>query len=56
VPERGHGLRIAVGVARAHGGRLISAPSDRGARLVLELPLAHVESEPTAAVRQGVPG
>ena len=40
VSERGHGLRIVAGVARAHGGRLISAPSDRGARLVLELPLA----------------
>jgi signal transduction histidine kinase len=50
VPERGHGLRIAAGVARAHGGRLISAPSDRGARLVLELPLARVESGRRAAV------
>jgi signal transduction histidine kinase len=35
---RGHGLAIAASVARAHGGRLASAPSERGARLVLELP------------------
>jgi signal transduction histidine kinase len=35
---RGHGLAIASAVARAHGGRLASAPSHRGARLVLELP------------------
>jgi signal transduction histidine kinase len=35
---RGHGLAIACSVARAHGGRLASAPSERGARLVLELP------------------
>jgi signal transduction histidine kinase len=40
VRERGHGLGIAAAVARAHAGRLTSAPSDRGARLVLELPLA----------------
>jgi signal transduction histidine kinase len=39
VSERGHGLRIVAGIAASHGGRLISAPSDRGARLVLELPL-----------------
>lgn len=38
--RRGHGLRIAAGVARAHDGRLLSAPSSSGARLVLELPLA----------------
>jgi signal transduction histidine kinase len=37
-PERGHGLRVAGAVAAAHGGRLASAPSDRGARMVLELP------------------
>jgi signal transduction histidine kinase len=38
--SRGHGLTIAAAVARAHGGRLASAPSERGARLVLELPAA----------------
>lgn len=37
---RGRGLSIASEVAQAHGGRLAAAPSDRGARLVLELPLA----------------
>lgn len=36
----GHGLRIAAGVAAAHGGRLFSVPVARGARIVLELPLA----------------
>jgi signal transduction histidine kinase len=43
--NRGHGLAIASAVAAAHGGRLAAAPSDRGARLVLELPVAR----PTAA-------
>jgi signal transduction histidine kinase len=38
-PGRGRGLSIAA-VAAAHGGRLAGAPSERGARLVLELPLA----------------
>ncbi|MGZ4287975.1 MAG: sensor histidine kinase [Solirubrobacteraceae bacterium] len=35
---RGRGLAIAVTIARDHGGRLTAAPSQRGARLVLELP------------------
>ncbi len=38
--HRGRGLAIAAGVAEAHGGRLAAAPSDQGARLVLELPLS----------------
>jgi signal transduction histidine kinase len=38
--SRGHGLAVAAAVALTHGGRLFAAPSDRGARLVLELPLA----------------
>jgi signal transduction histidine kinase len=37
--RRGRGLAIAAEVARAHGGRLVGAPSSRGARLVLELPV-----------------
>ena len=37
--RRGRGLAIAADVARAHGGRLVGAPSDRGARVVLELPV-----------------
>jgi signal transduction histidine kinase len=35
---RGRGLAIAAAVAEAHGGRLASAPCDRGARVVLKLP------------------
>ena len=38
--RRGHGLALAAGIAERHGGRLASAPSPRGARLVLELPSA----------------
>jgi signal transduction histidine kinase len=37
---RGRGLAISAEVAEAHGGRLLSAPSYMGARLVLELPVA----------------
>lgn len=40
--SRGRGLAIAGAVAASHGGRLASAPSERGARLVLELPAAPV--------------
>jgi two-component system OmpR family sensor kinase len=36
----GLGLAIARGLAEAHGGRLVCADSDRGARFVLELPLS----------------
>jgi signal transduction histidine kinase len=36
--ERGRGLAIASAVAEEHRGRLAAAPSERGARLVLELP------------------
>jgi signal transduction histidine kinase len=36
--RRGHGLALAAGIAERHGGRLASAPSPQGARLVLELP------------------
>jgi signal transduction histidine kinase len=35
---RGRGLAITAAVAQAHGGRLAAAPTERGARLVLELP------------------
>jgi signal transduction histidine kinase len=38
--RRGRGLAIASDIARRHGGRLASAPSDRGARLALDLPAA----------------
>jgi signal transduction histidine kinase len=39
VAPRGHGLAIAGAIARAHGGRLAGAPSESGAKLVLDLPL-----------------
>lgn len=35
---RGRGLAIAGQIARRHGGRLATAPSERGTRLALELP------------------
>jgi len=38
--RRGHGLALVAGIAERHGGRLTTAPSPRGARLVLELPCA----------------
>jgi signal transduction histidine kinase len=38
--SRGRGLAIATDIVRRHGGRLASAPSDRGARLALDLPTA----------------
>jgi signal transduction histidine kinase len=41
---RGRGLAIAAAVAADHGGRLATAPSERGARLVLELPAARGEA------------
>lgn len=34
---RGRGLAIAAEIAQAHGGGLVSAPAERGARLVLEV-------------------
>ena len=37
--HRGHGLAIAAAIARRNGGRLTTAPSERGARVVLELPV-----------------
>ncbi len=37
---RGRGLAIASQIARDHGGLLAAAPSRRGARMILELPLA----------------
>ncbi len=38
--RRGHGLAVAAEAAERQGGRLITAPSAAGARLVLELPAA----------------
>ncbi len=36
----GHGLAVALAVVEGHGGRLAAAPAERGARVVLELPVA----------------
>lgn len=47
--QRGRGLAIAAGIAAAHGGRLAAAPSDRGARLVLELPVSRPAPSACAA-------
>ena len=38
--RRGHGLAIAAGIARRHGGRLLELPSTTGAHLLLDLPMA----------------
>lgn len=46
---RGRGLAIATAVVVAHGGRLGAAPSERGARIVLELPLAHSSASSSGA-------
>jgi signal transduction histidine kinase len=43
---RGHGLSIATEIVRDHGGHLASAPSEKGARLVIVLPAAGPGSEP----------
>jgi signal transduction histidine kinase len=53
--SRGRGLTIAAAVAHEHGGRLASAPSDRGARLLLELPLSggHGAGRPEPVRRPG---
>jgi signal transduction histidine kinase len=36
--RRGRGLAIAADIADRHGGRLVAAPTARGARVALELP------------------
>lgn len=53
--SRGRGLAIAAAIAYEHGGRLASAPTGRGARLLLELPLAgsHGAGRPNPARRPG---
>jgi signal transduction histidine kinase len=47
--QRGRGLAIARTVAQAHGGELASAPSNHGARLVLELPTTPQPDRPPSA-------
>lgn len=59
--RRGRGLAIACAIADEHGGRLAAAPSDRGARIVLELPLEDSadgrpsEGDPAPAPSEGDP-
>jgi signal transduction histidine kinase len=43
---RGRGLAIASVIAAEHGGRISAAPSERGARLALELPACPPASIP----------
>ena len=43
--ERGRGLAIVAGVAARHGGRLVTGPARRGARVALELPAAGGDSD-----------
>jgi signal transduction histidine kinase len=47
---RGRGLALAARIIEAHGGRLACAPSDHGARLVIELPRAPVEEAAAAPI------
>src|SRR5436305_633907 len=53
---RGRGLAIATAIATDHGGRLAAAPSDRGARLVLELPAAAGEAPAAGDAGRGAGG
>jgi signal transduction histidine kinase len=43
-PGRGRGLAIATRIVAAHGGRIGAAPSERGAKLVVELPACEAPS------------
>ena len=51
--RRGRGLAIATTVAHTHGGRLCAAPTARGGRVVLELPL--LTEADSARNRPGAP-
>jgi signal transduction histidine kinase len=46
---RGRGLAITAAIVETHGGRVSTAPAERGARVVLELPLASPGSAARAA-------
>ncbi len=53
--SRGRGLAIAAAIAEDHGGRIAAAPSERGARLVLELPGALGEAPASPVSDEGSP-
>jgi signal transduction histidine kinase len=53
--RRGRGLAIAGAIAASLGGRLVATPSDRGARLALELPLLAVGNQGPAKTLAGRP-
>ncbi|MDX6691102.1 MAG: two-component system, OmpR family, sensor kinase [Solirubrobacteraceae bacterium] len=40
--RRGRGLAIAADIAERHGGRIVAAPAQRGARIGIELPVLRV--------------
>ena len=50
---RGRGLAIASAIVHDHGGRLAAAPSERGARLLLELPRM-IEEVPGSPIQGGL--
>lgn len=52
--QRGRGLAIAAAIAEDHGGRLAAAPSERGARLVLALPVPRRETPCSPAPGAGL--
>jgi signal transduction histidine kinase len=45
----GRGLAIAAAIVETHGGRIVTAPAQQGARVVLELPLVPEGPGPRAA-------
>lgn len=53
--SRGRGLAIAASITAQHRGRLAAAPSQRGARLVLELPRPDAVDAAAPAPGQGLP-
>jgi signal transduction histidine kinase len=53
IGRRGRGLAIASAIVARHGGRIVTAPSARGARVIVELPLC--ADVPAPGLRQSRP-
>jgi signal transduction histidine kinase len=53
IGRRGRGLAIASAIVVRHGGRIVTAPSARGARVIVELPLC--ADVPAPGLRQSRP-